>query len=371
MKQLILKTSKYVTQDKKIPNMSAVLITDGTITASADDFILKELAPEAEYHDLSGKTLVPGFFSLFGDFFERGKEDGFERLSDEYLKKGITTVGVRNISAADLETLKEADKKGELRVDVAIYLEESASALLPEKMPVYNDYDGHIRLAGVSIYVDDMTPEASLKELYISHISKHQQVLSQVDTAASIEKVLNAYRDALIAVNGSKTDEDGNEKPKIFEDLRPIICGLRELTGDKLTLLQSLGFVPCLDLCRLSENEGGSENIYPARDIVRRGLAFAISHGGAKDAVDAMNMAVNRAVGGHIKGTEQTINTDQALLSQTLFAAYALFEDLAKGSLTMTKRADLVVLSDNPLEISDLEVPNLKVSMTVKGGIIA
>ncbi|MBI4484093.1 MAG: amidohydrolase [Acidobacteria bacterium] len=68
---------------------------------------------------------------------------------------------------------------------------------------------------------------------------------------------------------------------------------------------------------------------------------------------------------------EHCMTREEALRSFTLDAAYAAFEEGLKGSLEAGKLADLVVLSENVLEIPPSEILQTEVLMTVLGGKIA
>ncbi len=52
----------------------------------------------------------------------------------------------------------------------------------------------------------------------------------------------------------------------------------------------------------------------------------------------------------------------------TIDAAYALGMDSVVGSLEPGKLADLVVLSDDPLEVNPDALPNIDVLVTIVGG---
>lgn len=57
-----------------------------------------------------------------------------------------------------------------------------------------------------------------------------------------------------------------------------------------------------------------------------------------------------------------------ALRSYTVNNAYAAFEESLKGSLSVGKLADFVVLSRDILEIPEEEIPATRVDYTVLGG---
>lgn len=395
MKQTIYKNGKYLTLDKKIPTMKALLVTDGRITASADDFILQDIAPDAEIIDMKGGVMLPGFIESYSSILSRAKElmaempeitdinTALSSVCARYGAYGITTASNVRTSTEDLELLKAADAAGALTLDIAVYLRQDAVGLLPAVMPVHNAYNGHIRLAGLSVLIDEMMSDDTVTGLFVKSIQNHWQTAVEANSEAAIEKVIAGYRAALIAVNGSKTDEDGNEKPRIFEDLRPLLCGGAHLADSQLTRLQALGFTPCFTHDNIFYNGDdyadklspeAAANIYPARSIVKRGMAFSMQHD-AKNMephmIATMHIACNRLTcSGHTLGIDQSINSDQAVNALTLFAGYQLCEDLSKGSLTPGKRADFVILDKNPLEQSDANIQNIKVLMTVKDDVI-
>jgi hypothetical protein len=65
---------------------------------------------------------------------------------------------------------------------------------------------------------------------------------------------------------------------------------------------------------------------------------------------------------------EQCISVQQAIRSYTLESAYAEHMDHRKGSLTPGKLADLIVLTDNILEIPTEKILETQVRMTIFDG---
>lgn len=65
---------------------------------------------------------------------------------------------------------------------------------------------------------------------------------------------------------------------------------------------------------------------------------------------------------------EQKIPVDQALRMVTIEGAYATGEEDVKGSIEVGKYADMIIVSDDPLEISPDDLKNIRVLMTMVGG---
>jgi predicted amidohydrolase YtcJ len=75
-----------------------------------------------------------------------------------------------------------------------------------------------------------------------------------------------------------------------------------------------------------------------------------------------------KAESGQVLSSGEAISPLQALAMYTVNAAYASFEEDIKGSITPGKLADMVVLSDNPLEVPPERIKDIKVEMTIIGG---
>jgi hypothetical protein len=70
-----------------------------------------------------------------------------------------------------------------------------------------------------------------------------------------------------------------------------------------------------------------------------------------------------------VLGPDQRISTYEALKAMTINAAYQHFEEDIKGTIEVGKLADLVVLSENPLEIDTKELLDMKVVATFSHGV--
>lgn len=79
--------------------------------------------------------------------------------------------------------------------------------------------------------------------------------------------------------------------------------------------------------------------------------------------------AVNRVSrSGTVIGAAERISPYEALKAITIDAAHQYFEERSKGSIEVGKRADLVVLSANPLTVEPMAIRDIKVLQTIKDG---
>jgi predicted amidohydrolase YtcJ len=65
---------------------------------------------------------------------------------------------------------------------------------------------------------------------------------------------------------------------------------------------------------------------------------------------------------------EQKLSREETLKGMTIWAAYANFEEVGKGSLEVGKSADFVILNQNIMTIDVREIPKTKVDFTVVSG---
>ena len=112
--------------------------------------------------------------------------------------------------------------------------------------------------------------------------------------------------------------------------------------------------------------------INPTRSAIDRGIPVTLHHDSPVTPPDLLTVvwsAVNRVTsGGHELGREQRLTPREALRAVTIDAARQLFEEEQKGSIEAGKRADLLVLSANPLTVEPMAIRDIAVEETVKEG---
>jgi predicted amidohydrolase YtcJ len=86
-------------------------------------------------------------------------------------------------------------------------------------------------------------------------------------------------------------------------------------------------------------------------------------------AIDSFYATVSRKLkDGTVFLPNERMSRMEALRSYTINAAYAAFEEDAKGSLSVGKLADITVLDRDILEVTEDEIPGTQVLYTIVGG---
>jgi predicted amidohydrolase YtcJ len=166
------------------------------------------------------------------------------------------------------------------------------------------------------------------------------------------------------------------------KNLRPVMVHAQTVRADQLDRMKELGVIPSFFSSHtfywgdwyINEALGRerARHISPLRAALMRGMKFA-NHTDAPvtppDQLMVIHSAVNRTSrSGVIVGPEERISPMDALKAVTIWGAYLYFEEKEKGSIEPGKRADLVVLSANPLTVDDATIKNIKVLQTIKDG---
>ena len=109
--------------------------------------------------------------------------------------------------------------------------------------------------------------------------------------------------------------------------------------------------------------------VYPFRSLLDAGITVAGASDGpveSQDVLHAIQCCVTR------EGFEphQCITVEEAFRMYTIDAAFAQFEEKIKGSITPGKRADLVVLGEDPFKVNPDRIKDIKVERTVVAGVM-
>ncbi|SDP39366.1 amidohydrolase [Desulforhopalus singaporensis] len=225
----------------------------------------------------------------------------------------------------------------------------------------YSEYRGYPRYSAV---------ELALRARQV-HDSGYQSIIHGNGDAA-IDDILDGWEAA----------QEANPR----EDTRHVVIHSQMMREDQLDRMQALGAIPSFFVLHTYYWGERHWNIFmgperaarmsPARSAVDRGMPFTFHCDTPVVPMDPLLTiwaAVNRmSYEGFFIGEEgdldQRITPMQALRATTIYPAYQNFEEDIKGSIEPGKLADLVILSDNPLEVAPMDIRNIEVIETIVGG---
>ncbi|MFT6047180.1 MAG: putative amidohydrolase YtcJ, partial [Arenicella sp.] len=265
------------------------------------------------------------------------------------------------------------------------------------EFPSSNDYDNHFRVGGIKLVLDGspqgktawmtqpyLHPPHGQKEGYTGYATlKDEQVQSFIDRAfESSTQVLahangDAAADQLIKVITAANAEQGKA------DRRTVMIHAQTVREDQIDSMLAQGINPSYFSAHTfywgdwhRDSVFGVERasrISPLRSSADKGLRYTTHNDTPIVPPDMMRLlwaSVNRVTrSGQVLGEAQRATVGEALKSITIDAAYQYFEEDRKGSITVGKMADFVVLDENPLKVAPDAIKDIAVLQTIKDGV--
>jgi hypothetical protein len=335
-------------------------------------------------------TLVAGSVSP-----EKFVKDVFRAIA-QHARYGITTIQDGASSPEAVAALRAVAAERPFPIDVAAYIvgnqmEDEASL---DAIGYSRDYVDGVRVAGVK-FVLDGSPQGRTAWLtqpydegppgtdpdYVAYAivdpdlyKKHAGRLIR----AGIPFLAHANGDAAIdlmieGVDLAVGDED--------IDHRSVAIHAQLAREDQLDEMKRLGILPSFfaahpffwgDWHRKSFGDDRALRISPLRSAIDRELVFTI-HNDAPivppDIMRLLEIAVERRTrSGFVLGENQRISIEEAVRAVTLDAAYGYFEEDRKGSISVGKQADLVILALDPRAVPSANIDEVAILETFARG---
>ena len=314
-----------------------------------------------------------------------------------YAAYGITTIQDSNLPLDYIEMLRQEAASEAYPVDMVAYaMANPLSDEALDSIELEQNYVNGFRLGGIKFTLDG-SPQGRTAWLtepyeegppgaaddYVAYPSyEPSEYLRRIP--AIIERGLPA----LVHVNGDAAIDlmlEGLEsiaQKGPLPDHRSVAIHAQLARPDQLDRMRELGVLPSFyavhpffwgDWHRLSFGDERASFISPLRAALDRGIPITIHNDSPVVPPDMMRLvaiAVNRETrSGYVLGPDQRVDVMEALHAVTLGAAYQYFEENEKGSLEAGKRADFVILAQDPRVVESEALADIDIVETVSRGV--
>ncbi|MFD7496306.1 amidohydrolase [Streptomyces sp. NPDC059832] len=320
---------------------------------------------------------------------------------DDAIGFGITTVVEPQNSLDDLPLFERARAEGRLKSRIVAALfhpRGTTDADLDDFADAARRHDDdRIRVGPLKLYIDDVVEPrtAALLEPYAG--CRHHrgdtfyppeefaELLTKLD-ARGFQCFVHATGD-----RGIRTVLDAVERARAVNgarDARHQVVHVECLDPDDTPRFAALGVVACMQPRHSAPEVAGpgkdwAENVgaerwhkaWPMRSLHTAGAVLALSSDWNVAEMDPMvgiHTAVTRRPlsGGEPWMPQETISVETAVHGYTMGSAYANFLEHERGSLTVGKAADFVVLSRDILRAAPEDIPGTVAETVVVGGVV-
>lgn len=314
----------------------------------------------------------------------------YSAVQDRYAAQGITTVQEGMTPAQLWPMYQHLMADDLLRLDVVAYAGMDAAEELFSLAPqCRRQYDHHFKLGGVKIFLDG-SPQghtAWMRQPYEGTDDRGYGTMTDGQVEAALRYALRENLQLLAHCNGDAAAEqflrvcgllarEGADVARI----RPVMIHAQLAGPDQLPDLARLGVIPSFfvahvyhwgDVHLRSFGRARASRISPAASAEAARLPFTFH---TDTPVIEPNMletiwcaAARRTKSGDSLAAE-AVSVESALRAVTINAAHQYFEEREKGSLAPGKRADFVILDQNPLTAAVDDLRHIRVLETVKDG---
>ncbi|MFW9812361.1 MAG: amidohydrolase [Candidatus Thorarchaeota archaeon] len=388
---IIIHNGEILTMEQTPAQIEALAIKGEYIVAVGDESDILALAgPNTQFIDLEGKTLLPGFNDAHSHHIgDRSyvNQSTSDEVIESVLSAGWTSISELFVNQDRLDELITLNQQDTLRIRVNAYLPLSwqferfgnwYQAYQPGQ-----EYSSKLRIGGVKIFMDSWYYEP-LQYFDQTELDSLVQQAHDDGFQIAIHSVVDNSTDIVLNALESALDGESNQL------YRHRIEHLVMLRDDQIQRLADLGIIASIQLTWINSDwtqavswpvlqnyphlAGRWRNILDAGIPSQGSTDFPWLLGSVnRSAMYAVSSSVTRVGGLGLTPTDwmlnQTISVEQALRLLTIDAAYGTFQEDVKGSIKVGKFADLVVLSDNPLTVSENTLADIEVLMTMVGGV--
>ena len=316
----------------------------------------------------------------------------YRKAQNIYASFGVTSIQEGMMTDELIPLYKKLTEENRLFLDVTGYAGvQSFDKYLKNFENSLGKFHDNFRLGGYKIFLDG-SPQAKtawMRKPYEGSVDYYgYPTMSDEQVMSAVEKAFQTGFQILAHCNGDRAADQFidciaacQKKGMNVEIIRPVMVHAQFLPTDRMGKVKQLGIIPSFfsahayywgDVHLQNLGEERAKNLSPAHTAELCGVPFTIHRDSPvldENVLDSIHIAVNRETkSGTVLGESERISVYQALKAHTVNAAYQYFDEKVRGTLETGKKADFVILSENPLTVDKKEINKIKVRYTVKNG---
>lgn len=312
--------------------------------------------------------------------------NAFKEAQEIYASHGITMAQEGVITNDLAKIFKLLANNNEIFLDIVAYMDyKNMDEIKKEYSEYINKYKNKFKIGGIKIFLDG-SPQAKtawLREAYANEPEYYgYRIMKDEDVEEILEKAKESKLQILAHCNGDKAAEQYiNAVKKVSNLKRPVMIHAQLLGLDQLEDVKKYNIIPSFFISHIYyfgdihiKNLGikRAEHISPAGSSLKQDILFTFHQDTPviePNMFETIWCAVNRTTKeGKVLGEDEKISVLEAIKAVTINSAYQYGEEDVKGSLKAGKKADLIIVDRNPLNVDKNELRNIKILETIKDG---
>jgi predicted amidohydrolase YtcJ len=322
------------------------------------------------------------------DVLARRRREGLAHISGQFVRYGLTSV---HHEEGDLLALQQIRAHGDLKHRVSY---EAGPEMIDSMIAngIETGFgDEWIRFGATSEHTVDgsfsertmalSVPYPGREPPYQGNITEPQDVLD-----AWVERVHragiqpNCHANGDVAIQMVLSAYERAQRLHPLADVRPKITHCTLINDELVKRIKAAGAVPALFTSYAYYNSDKFH--FYGQELMSRCMAFrSLLDGGVPAAAGSdfgpgpfaplmgiQGMVTRTGWNGETWGANQRVTVEEAIRINTINGAYASHEESLKGSISVGKLADFVVLAEDPQAVDPARIKDIKVVRTVTGG---
>lgn len=365
-----------ITVDTPTPN--------GGVIGKDENGELNGYMEETIYVDTIKSAPMPAPQEIFG---------GFVQGQDKFASYGVTTVQEGMFVNELVQMYQALIAQNMLKIDVVSYVDFSkCDSLIEMFKDHFKQYKNRFKIAGLKMFLDGSpqgrtawmeTPYEGGDGEYKGYgIMPDEVVTGAIKKAGALNVPIHAHTNGdAAAAQFIRCVEAAEKDDPSIKDNRVTMVHAQLLRPDQMPKMKELGMMITFFVAHVwhwgdvhikNFGRARAEMISSVKSAIDLGIPYTFHQDCPviePNMLETVWCAVNRITKkGEVLGADQKISAYEALKGITINAAYEYFEEDTKGSITVGKLADLVILDQNPLKVDPMAIKDIAVLETIKEG---